>query len=60
MSQATKTNPPKLAVKISEAAAMLSLSENSVRRLIDREKLRAVRDLRHILIPMSEIERFLS
>ncbi|HEV2692203.1 MAG TPA: helix-turn-helix domain-containing protein [Verrucomicrobiae bacterium] len=48
------------AVKIREAAAMLGISENSVRRLIDRDKLRAVRVLRHLLIPISEIEKLLA
>jgi excisionase family DNA binding protein len=52
--------PPARAVKIREAAAMLGICENSVRRLVDRDKLRAVRALRHVLIPVSEIERFLS
>lgn len=52
--------PPARAVKIREAAAMLGICENSVRRLIVRDKLRAVRALRHILIPICEIERFLS
>lgn len=57
----TETNAPKkMAVKISEAAAMLGVCENSVRRLIARGKLRAVRVLRHVLVPVSEIERLLS
>lgn len=57
----TETNAPrKMAVKIPEAAAMLGISQNSVRRLITRGKLRAVRVLRHVLVPISEIERLLS
>lgn len=48
------------AVKIREAAVMLGICENSVRRLIVRGKLRAVRVLRHVLIPISEIEKLLS
>jgi excisionase family DNA binding protein len=48
------------AVKIKEAAQMLGVCENTVRRLIIRNKLRRVPGLRHILIPVSEIDRFLS
>lgn len=47
------------AYKIAETAALLSLSEKSVRRLIDRGLLHAINALRHKLIPRSEIERFL-
>ncbi|MEI7535020.1 MAG: helix-turn-helix domain-containing protein [Verrucomicrobiae bacterium] len=48
------------AVKIKEAAKMLGVCENTVRRLIIRNKLRRVPGLRHVLIPVSEIDRFLS
>ena len=47
-------------VKLKEAAEMLGVCENTVRRLIDRGKLRRVPGLRHVLIPMSEIDRYLS
>jgi excisionase family DNA binding protein len=66
MSAITTNNPPddhkivKKAVKIKTVAAMLDCSEKSVRRLIDRRQLRAVRTLRHLLVPTSEIDRFLS
>lgn len=52
--------PPARAVKIREAAAMLGICENSVRRLVVRGKLRAVRVLRHVLIPVTEIDKILS
>lgn len=54
------TTPAVKAVKIREAAVLLGISENSVRRLIDREKLRTVRVLRHHIIPLEEINRLLS
>lgn len=58
--QAHATTPQAKAVKIKDAAVMLGICENSVRRLIDRDKLRAVRVLRHLIIPIDEIERFLA
>lgn len=54
------TPPATRTVKIKQAAVLLGICENSVRRLIDRDKLRTIRALRHHLIPVSEIERFLS
>ena len=47
-------------VRIGTAAAMLTVCEKSVRRLIDRGKLRRVQGIRHVLIPISEIDRFLA
>jgi excisionase family DNA binding protein len=44
-------------VSIPEAARVLSLSKDSVRRLIERGDLKKVRVLRRILIPVSELER---
>lgn len=38
---------------------MLGICEKSVRRLIHRGLIRPCRALRHILIPKTEIERFL-
>jgi excisionase family DNA binding protein len=49
----------RLAFKITEVAEMLGVSESSVRRLIDNGTLRSIGKLRHILIPKSEIDRFL-
>jgi len=48
----------RLTVKIPEAAAMLGVSSSSIRRAIDRGDIRVNRKLRHVLIPLSEIERF--
>ena len=48
----------RLTVKISEAAALLGVSIPTIRRAIDRGDIRVNRKLRHVLIPMSEIERF--
>ena len=51
--------PQRLAYSLKETAAMLGICEKSVRRLIHRELIRPCRALRHILIPKTEIERFL-
>jgi excisionase family DNA binding protein len=50
---------PRLAYSVRETAAMLGVSEKSVRRLVVRGLLRPSRALRHLLIPRSEIERLL-
>ena len=47
------------AFSIKETASVLGLSVPSVRRLVARGLLRANRSLRHLLIPASEIDRFL-
>lgn len=59
--EVTKVAPalPRLAYSLKEAAQILGISEKSVRRLVDRNLLRPSRALRHLLIPHSEIERFL-
>ena len=48
----------RLTVKINEAAAMLGVSPQSIRRAIKRGDIRVNRKLRHVLIPWSEVERF--
>jgi excisionase family DNA binding protein len=50
---------PRLAFSVSETAEMLGVCEKSIRRLIDRRELKAIRALRHIRISKNEIERFL-
>jgi excisionase family DNA binding protein len=50
---------PRLAYSLKETAAMLGISDKSVRRLIHRGLIRPCRALCHILIPKIEIERFL-
>ena len=60
--QQTPQSPPslpRLALKIDEAAQVLGLNHFSVRRLIARGKLKCSSALRHKLVPVSEIERFL-
>lgn len=52
--------PERRAFKVSESAEILGISEKSVRRLIDRGVLRPCRELRHVLIPAAEIDRFLA
>jgi excisionase family DNA binding protein len=47
------------AFSVRETAIALGISRMSVRRLIQRGLLRPNRALRHLLIPLSEIDRFL-
>jgi excisionase family DNA binding protein len=49
----------RLTMKVPEAAEMLGVNAQSVRRLIDRGEIKAIRSLRHPLIPVSEIQRFI-
>jgi hypothetical protein len=56
----TKTAPVG-ALKIKDAARYLGgVSQISVRRLIQRGLLKPNRALRHILIPVQELDRFLA
>jgi excisionase family DNA binding protein len=48
------------ALKIRDAARYLSVSTITVRRLIARGLIRPNRALRHILIPIAELDRFLA
>ncbi|MCC6235290.1 MAG: helix-turn-helix domain-containing protein [Verrucomicrobiales bacterium] len=48
-----------MAYSVRETAELLGVSEKTIRRLIYRKLLRASRALRHILIPRTEIDRFL-
>lgn len=50
---------PKLAFSIPEAAQMIGVSVVTIRRLLRRGKLRCLDSLRHKIIPLVEIERFL-
>ena len=56
-----KTLPaPVRALKIKDAARYLGgISEVSVRRLIKRGLIKPNRSLRHVLIPVAELDRFL-
>jgi excisionase family DNA binding protein len=49
------------ALKLKDACKYLGgISPSSVRRLIARGLLRPIRALRHILIPITELDRFLA
>ena len=49
------------ALKLKDAARYLGgVSQISVRRLIDRGLIKPNRALRHLLIPVSELDRFLA
>ena len=50
---------PRLAYKIHEVAKVLGISTKGVRRLISRGLLKRSVAMRHILIPASEIQKFL-
>lgn len=54
-----QTDLSRRAFKIRETSEMLGVSELTVRRLIKRGELKAIRKLRHVLIPLSEVDRFL-
>jgi hypothetical protein len=49
-----------LLLKVPQAATLLGLSISSIDRLIGRGELKPIVQLRHRLIPRSEIERFLN
>jgi hypothetical protein len=51
---------PKLAVKLKEAAAMLSMSESTLRAKIRQRDIAVCRASRHITISVKELERFLA
>ena len=52
--------PERLAFKLPEVSRMLGISNSSTRRLIARGQLRPLRNLRHVLVSRSELERFVS
>jgi len=57
-----KTNHPPVTpqvLKLRQAAEYLGVSIVTVRRLIKRKLITPIRALRHILIPVSELERFI-
>jgi excisionase family DNA binding protein len=51
---------PKLLFDVREAAARLSVSVVSIRKLIRQGRIRRVPDFRKILIPQPELEKFAS
>jgi excisionase family DNA binding protein len=52
--------PYRLAVKIPEAADIVGVSSKTIRRAIERGEIRPNRKLRHVLIPVAELERFVN
>lgn len=52
-------NPDRGALKISGAAKFLDVSIPTVRRLIKRGDIKPIRKLRHLLIPVDELNRWL-
>jgi excisionase family DNA binding protein len=56
----TLANVQRLTIKIPEAASLLGVSIPTIRRAIERGDIRVNRKLRHVLIPLAEIERFAS
>jgi len=51
--------PTKLLLTVRDCSAMTSLSEKTVRRLLQRGKLRCLNSIRHKRIPASELARFI-
>lgn len=49
----------RLAFSVKEVAAILGVSEKTVRRLVNRRLIGTSRALRHLLIPKKQIEKFL-
>jgi hypothetical protein len=48
------------ALKLKDAASYLSISPASLRRLIKRGLIKPNRALRHVLIPLVELDRFIN
>lgn len=59
LNSAENSKNKRRAYLLSETAEILGISTKSVRRLIDRGLLKNSKALRKIIIPASEIERFL-
>lgn len=58
--QHSKQPTTQMAVSVKSAAALLDISEQSVRRLIRRGLLKPSRALRVLRIPVKEIERLIN
>lgn len=52
-------SPAKLLLTVRDCAAMTSLSEKTVLRLIQRGKLRCISSIRHKRVPAAELARFI-
>jgi excisionase family DNA binding protein len=51
--------PERMAFSVKETAALLGISEKTVRRLVERKLLNPSRALRHLLFSRKEVQRFL-
>ena len=61
MSKESKTAPAVGALKIKQAAKYLGgVSPITVRREIEKGRIRPCRTLRHLLIPVTELDRWLA
>jgi excisionase family DNA binding protein len=49
---------PRLAYKIKEAAAMLGVSQSTIRDEIRGGRIKSMKRLRHVLIPAAELTRW--
>jgi len=56
----TTTAPEPLALKMRGACQRLNVSRSTMNRLIRDGKIKPNRKLRHLLIPVSELERWLN
>lgn len=57
--QISEMPPTKMLLTVRECAAMTSLSEKTILRLLQRGKLRCISSIRHKRIPASELARFI-
>jgi excisionase family DNA binding protein len=56
----TTPQPERQTLDVKDSAAELGVCEETVRRLVRRKVLRKLPGIRHILIPKSEIQRYLN
>jgi len=56
----TTTLPERQTLDVKDSATELGVCEETVRRLVRRKVLRKLPGIRHILIPKSEIQRYLN
>lgn len=54
---AGEVKPARLAYNLAESAALLGMSPSSVRRLVQRGRLRRLPGFRHVVIPASELRK---
>ena len=59
-SAATNRPAEPKALRVGQAAKYLNVSERTVRRLVKKGDLIAVRQVRHLLVPVTELDRRLT